>query len=227
MSRRAVDLPKHAGKRERAALFQSGAAVWEAFFGNTSAARQSAMEALQLSRGRDVEYGAALALAITGESTRAQELADDLDKRFPEDTCVRFTYLPVLRARLASNQGKPSQALKWLQAASPNELAVPGVAYFAFYGGLYPAYVRGEAFLAAHRGTEAAVEFKKIISHPGVVFGDPVGALAHLQLGRAFALSGELTNAKTAYQDFLTLWKDADADIPILQQARAENAKLQ
>src|SRR5207253_8284169 len=143
---------------------------------------------LQLSKGRDVEYAAAFALAIAGDSAYAQRLADNLDKRLPEDTCVRFTYLPVLRARLALNHGEPSQALERLQAVIPYELAVPGVAYYAFYGGLYSAYVRGEAFLAAHRGTEAAVEFQKILDHPGVVFGDPVGALAHLQLGRALAL---------------------------------------
>jgi tetratricopeptide (TPR) repeat protein len=226
MSRRAVELPKHAGKRDRAALFQSGAAVWEALFGNTTAARRSATEVLQLSRGRDVQYGAALALAIIGDFARAQELANDLDKRFPEDTCVRFSYLPVLRARLALNRGMPSQAVESLQAAIPNEFAVPGVAYFAFYGGLFPAYLRGEALLAAQKGTEAAVEFQKILDHPAVVFGDPVGALAHVQLGRAFALSGERMKARTAYQNFFTLWKDADTDIPILQQARAEYTRL-
>jgi eukaryotic-like serine/threonine-protein kinase len=227
MSRRAVELPKRAGERERAALYQAGAAVWEAFFGNASVARQSATEALQLSKGRDVEYGAAFALALTGDSSQAQRLADDLEKRFPEDTSIRFNYLPALRARLALNHGDPGQAIEQLQAALPYELAVPGVAFNGFYGGLYPAYVRGEAFLAAHQGAEAAAEFQKVLDHPGIVFGDPIGALAHLQLGRAFALSGEKTKARTAYQGFLTLWKDADPAIPILEQAKAEYAKLQ
>ena len=227
LSRHAVEAPKQAGQSERAALFQSGAAVWEAFFGNTASARRNAMEALQLSKGRDVEYGAAFALATTGDSAQAQRLADDLDKRFPEDTCVRFTYLPVVRARLSLNHGDPAQAIERLQVALPYDLAMPGVAYYAFFGGLYPAYVRGEAYLAARKGVEAAGEFQKILDHPGVVFGDPVGALAHLQLGRAFALTGEKAKARSAYQDFLTLWKDADPSIPILQQAKAEFGRLQ
>jgi predicted Zn-dependent protease len=201
--------------------------VWEAFFGNAAAARQKATEALQLSRGRDVEYGVALALALTGDSSQAQRLADDLDKRFPEDTCVQFSYLPVLRARLALNHGDPSQAIERLQAAIPYELAVPGIAFNGFVGALYPAYMRGEAFLATNQGAAAATEFQKILDHRGIVFGDPIGALAHLQLGRAFALSREKDKANSAYQDFLALWKDADPDIPILKRAKAEYGELQ
>jgi eukaryotic-like serine/threonine-protein kinase len=175
MSRRAVDLAQQAGQRERAALFETGAAVWEALCGNLSAAKQKAREALELSKGRDVEYGTAFALAVAGDSSQAQTLANDLEKRFAEDTSVQLSYLPTLRALLALNHGEPSQAIEVLQTAVPYELAVPGIDYYFFFGGLYPAYVRGEAYLAAHHGTEAAAEFQKILDHPGIVFSDPIG----------------------------------------------------
>ena len=186
------------------------------------------MAALELSKGRDVEYAAGLALALAGDSSRSQALADDLEKRFPEDTFVKFTYVPVLRALSHSTRGKPSDSVEQLQIALPYELAVNGLNFNHFYlGGLHSAYVRGEAFLAAHRYAEAAAEFQKILDHRGIVGADPIGALAHVQLGRAFVLSGDTIKAKAAYQDFLTLWKDADPDIPILRQAKAEYAKLQ
>ncbi|MGI9075685.1 MAG: protein kinase domain-containing protein [Bryobacteraceae bacterium] len=226
MSRRAVDVAQQAGQQERAATYETGAAVWEAFFGNARAARRSAAAALNLSKGRDVEYGCAFALALAGDSAQAEALANDLERRFPEDTSVRFTYLPTLRAKFALNHRAPAQAIELLQTAVPYELAMPGIAFFGFFGGLYPVYVRGEAYLAAHQGAEAATEFQKILDHRGIVFSDPIGALAHLQLGRAFALSGNKTKAKTAYQDFLTLWKAADPDIPVLTQAKAEYATL-
>jgi tetratricopeptide (TPR) repeat protein len=145
--------------------------------------------------------------------------------RFPEDTEVRFTYVPTLRAVLALNNGEPRKAIELLQTAVPYDLAVPG-SWFGFFGFMYPAYVRGEAWLAAHRGAEAATEFQKILDHRGLVFSDPVGAMARLQLGRALDMSGDRTKAKAAYQDFLTFWKDADRDIPILKQAEAEYARL-
>ncbi|MEO7142844.1 MAG: hypothetical protein ABI165_05005, partial [Bryobacteraceae bacterium] len=227
MSRHAVDLAKLAGQQERAASYESAPAVWEAFFGNAPAARRSAEEALKLSKSRDVEYAAAFALALVGDSARAQSYADDLDRRYPEDTSVQFNYLPALRARLALNHGEPSRAIELLQAAVPNELCITAIAFNGlFLGAFYPVYVRGEAYLAAHRGAEAATEFQKILDHRGLVFADPIGALAHLQLGRAFALSGDMAKARTAYRDFLTLWKDADPDIPILKQAKAAYAKL-
>ena len=147
--------------------------------------------------------------------------------RFPEDTSVRFSYLPALRARLALTQGDASKALERLQAALPREVGTTRSSVSGLFGALYPVYVRGEAYLAARRGAEAAAEFQKILDHRGIVVSDPIGALAHLQLGRAFALAGDKTKAKTAYQDFLTLWKDADPDIPIFKQAKAEYAKLQ
>jgi tetratricopeptide (TPR) repeat protein len=224
MSRRAVDLAHQA--RGRAALFETGAALWEAFFGNASAARQGAAAALELSKDRDVEYGAALALALAGDSSRSQTLANDLEKRFPEDSEVRFGYVPAIRALLALNHGEPAKAIELLQIAVPYDLGTPFCSALGFYGVLYTVYVRGQAYLAAHQGAEAAAEFQKMIDRRTIVISDPIGALAHLQLGRALVASGDKTKAKTAYQDFLTLWKDADPDIPILKQAKAEYAKL-
>jgi len=227
MSRRAVDSAQQAGQHERAATYEAGVAASEALFANAPAAKRSAMAALELSKGRDVEYGAAFALALAGDSSRSEALANDLEKRFPEDTSVVFNYLPTLRALFALNHGEPAKAIDLLQVAVPHELAISAIAFFGFFGSFYPAYVRGEGYLATHQGTEAAVEFQKLLDHGGIVFADPVGALAHLQLGRAYALSGDRAKAKTAYQDFLTLWKDADPDIPILKEAKGEYAKLQ
>jgi hypothetical protein len=226
MSRRAVDLAVHASKPESAALYEAGAAVREALFGNAAEGTRGAAAALTLSKGHDVVYGAAVALAIAGDSSRAQALADDLKNRFPEDTSVKLSYVPALRARIALNHGEPAQAIDMLHVTAPYELGVPPSSFIAFYGALYPIYVRGEGYLAAHKGTEAAVEFQKILNHRGLVMSDPIGALAHLQLGRALLLSGDAPKARTAYQDFFTLWKDADADIPILKQAKLEFSKI-
>ena len=185
------------------------------------------MAALALSNGRDVEYTAGLALALSGHSSQSQPLADDLEKRFPEDTFAKFTYVPVLRALSALEHGEPTDSVETLQIALPYELAVNGLNFNHFYlGGLHSAYVRGLAFIAAHRNAEAAAEFQKILDHRGIVAIDPIGVLAHLQLGRVFALSGDRTKAKTAYEAFLALWKDADADVPILKSAKAEYARL-
>jgi len=227
MSRLAVDLAQQSGQREKTSLYATGAALWEAFFGNAPEAGGSAMAALAISKELYVEYGAAFAMAVSGDSSRAQTLANDLEKRFGEDTGTRFSYLPALRARIALNQGQPAKAIELLQIAVPYELGVPRSAIHGNFGALYPIYVRGEAYLAAHQGAEAAAEFQKILNHRGIVISDPIGALTHLQLGRALALSGDKTKAKAAYQDFLTLWKDADSDVPILKQAKAEFAKLQ
>jgi tetratricopeptide (TPR) repeat protein len=226
MSRRAVDLAQQAAHRERAALFETPQALWEAFFGNAPEARRSAMAALKLSKDREVEYGAAFALALSGDSSRSQTLANDLEMHFAEDTSVRFSYVPALRALLALNHREPSKAIELLQAAVPYELGTPRSSIQGFFGALYPIYVRGQSYLAARKGAEAATEFQKIIDHRGIVVSDPVGALAHLQLGRAFALSGDKAKAKIAYRDFLTIWKDADSDVPILKQAKTEYAKL-
>ena len=225
-SLQAATLAQQAGHAERAALFEVGAALREAFFGNPTAATERASAALALAKDREVEYGAALALALAGSSSHAQALAQDLEKSYREDTSVKFSYLPVLRATLALNRRQPSKAIEVLESAAPYELGTPRSNLQGFFGALYPVYVRGEAYLSAHQGAEAAAEFQKIIDHRGILVSDPVGALAHLQLARAFALSGDTAKAKTAYQDFLTLWKDADADIPVLKQAKAGYAQL-
>jgi serine/threonine protein kinase len=176
--------------------------------------------------GRDVTYGIALALAYAEDASQAQSLADDFGKRFPEDTVVQFNYLPTLRAKLALSQANSQQALDSLRAAAPYELGLPALGNYN-WPNLYPVYVRGEIYLAAHQGSEAAAEFQKILDHRGIVLNEPIGALAHLQLGRAYSLQGDAAKTRAAYQDFLTLWKYADPDIPILKQAKAEYAKLQ
>jgi tetratricopeptide (TPR) repeat protein len=161
MWERAIASAQQAGNRETAAIYLAAEAVCEAHCGNWSAARKRARAALEVAKGRDIEYAAAFALALSG------------------------------------------------------------------FGGLYTVYVRGQAYLAAGRGQEAAAEFQKVLDHRGIVLADPVGVLAHLQLGRAYVVSGDRIKARSAYQDFLALWKDADPDIPILKQAKAEYAKLQ
>jgi tetratricopeptide (TPR) repeat protein len=223
---RAIAMAQQAGKHENAALYHAAEAVCDAHFGNAAAAIERAHLALKLAKGRDVEYAAAYALALSGDSSGPRRLAADLEKRFPEDTPVQFEYLPTLGALSALAHRAPSDAVERLQRTLPYDFALPGTAFFAKFGGLYPAYVRGQAYLEAHQGREAAVEFQKILDHRGIVYADPVGALAHLQLGRAYVVSGDLAKSKKAYQDFLTLWKDADANIPVLKQAKAEYAKL-
>jgi len=229
MSQLAADLARKADRRETEALYETDAAVREALFGNVATARRTAGHALEISRSRDVEYGAAFALALSGDSSRSQTLTDDISRRFPEGTIVRFTYLPTLRALLALNRSQPANAVELLKTTIPYECGTMiegGSEFLLGAGNLYPAYVRGIAYLAARRGREAAAEFQKILDHRGIVLSDPIGPLAHLQLGRAYALSGDKTRAKSAYQDFLTLWKDADPDIPILKQAQAERVNL-
>jgi serine/threonine protein kinase/predicted Zn-dependent protease len=224
-SRRAEASAERAEEQETAASYQADAALREALFGNAAEARQRAAAALGLSTGRDVKYGAALALALAGDAARAQALADDLAKRFPEDTVVQFNYLPTLHAQLALSRNDASKAIEALQAAAPYELGDPTEAFNLV--SLYPVYVRGQAYLAGHQETGATAEFQKILDHRGVVFNEPIGALAHLGLARAYALQGDTVKARTAYKDFLTLWKDADPDVPILKEAKAEYAKLE
>ena len=231
MAQRAADLNRQPDQRGRRALIEIGPALWEAFFGNVSAATKRAMAAADLSTDRDVEFGAAFVLALSAEPSRSRALAKDLDTRFPEDSAVQFIYLPQIRALLALNddskEGGASRSIELLQIARPYDGGFPPSGAPMFIGIFYPIYVRGLAYLAAHRGAEAATEFRKILDGRSVVVSDPIGALAHLQLGRAFVLSGDKTRAKTAYQDFLTLWKEADPDLPILKQAQAEYARLQ
>ena len=227
MWERALAMAEQDGNREGAARYAAAEAVCEALFGNNEAAKERVRTALKLAKDRDVEYAAAFALALSGDSSESQRLSGDLEKRFPEDTPVQFEYLPTLRALFALAHQAPLDAVERLQKALPYDFALPGTAFFAKFGGLYPAYVRGEAYMRAGKGKEATAEFQKILDHRGVVLADPIGALAHLQLGRAYGLMGDNGKAKTAYQEFLALWKDADPDLPILQQAKAEYAKLQ
>jgi len=224
LTHRAVDSAQHADEKETAADYAAEAAVREALVGNIILARQQAQAAMSLSNGRDVQAMSAIALALAGDSTQATRLADDLGKRFSEDTIVQVTYLPTIHAASALRANDPGKAIQSLSATAPYELGGP-VQTLNFF--LYPVYVRGEAYLAMRQGTAAAAEFQKIIDHPGLVVNEPIGALVHLQLGRAYAMAGDTAKAKSAYQDFLALWKDADPDIPILNKVKAEYAKLQ
>jgi DNA-binding winged helix-turn-helix (wHTH) protein len=225
-SRQAADSAGRTGEKEIVATYYAASALREALFGNTDKARQQATVVKGSSTWRDMNYGMALALAYAEDADQAQALADDLGKRFPEDTVVQFNYLPTLRAKLALLRSNPRQALEALRVAAPYELGLPAIQYYN-WPNLYPVYVRGEAYLAAHQGNEAAAEFQKILDHRGIVLNEPLGALAHLQLGRAYAMQGDTAKSRAAYQDFLTLWKDADPDIPIFKQAKAEYVKLQ
>ena len=222
----AVQIAQRSGPGERAGLFESGRAVWEAFYGNAAAARQSASQALALGRGRDVDYAAAFALALAGDLPQSRRLAEDLAREFPESTFVQSMYLPTLRALSSLNAHDPAAAIQALQIASRYDLALGGVGYIGRFGGLYPIYVRGLAYLAARQPAEAAAEFQRILDHRSIVLVDPMDAMARLQLARALALSGDTVKAKRAYDDLLTLWKDADPDVPVVREARAEYARL-
>jgi hypothetical protein len=214
------------GGREEAATYQAARAVWEALCGNAAEAKNVANEALKVASGRDVQYAARLAMALSGDSSRAEQAAGDLEKGFPEDTFVNFTYAPVLHALAKLGEGKPADAVERLEIAHRYELAPNGLSFSFYLGGLHSAYVRGEAFLAAHRYAEAAAEFQKILDHRGAVGLDTIGPLAELQLGRVFALSGDKSRAKAAYETFLSFWNNADPDVPILKRAKAEYARL-
>jgi tetratricopeptide (TPR) repeat protein len=260
-SRQAATSADRAGEKEVEAGCEATAALWEAFYGNATEARQHAAATLAKSNGRDAQYAAALALAVIGDSTRAQTLAEDLQKRFPDDTVVRFNYLPTLHAQLFLNAPDRSpnlspdrspdrsrdrspdrssndssdhsperssenvaKAVQALTLAAPYDLGIPGNT--TFWTNLYPVYVRGQAFLAAHQGAQAAAEFQKILDWRGVVANEPIGALAHLGLARSYALTGDAAKSRAAYNAFLTLWKDAEPSIPILKQATTEYANL-
>jgi len=224
LSRQASNSAKRAGENEPAVTYEAVAALREGLFANADKAVQRTALAKERSGGPDKYYAVVLALAYAGDAS--QELADKFNESFPENTVVQFNYLPTLRAKLALSHANPQQALADLEVAAPYELGSP-TSWFYNWPNLYPVYVRGEAYLAAHSGSEAAAEFQKILDHRGIVFNEPIGALAHLQLGRAYALQGDTAKSRAAYHDFLTLWKDADPDIPIFKQAKAEYAKLQ
>jgi eukaryotic-like serine/threonine-protein kinase len=224
LTRRAADSAQRANEKEAAAEYKSHSAVREALAGDMPSAKRDAQAALALAAGRQVEGFSAVALGLAGDSAQAERLAADLGKRFSEDTVVKFNYLPMIRAATALHSGAGKRAIDALSASAPYEL---GETNTSFTFALYPVYMRGEAYLAEKQGAAAGNEFQKILDHAGLVGNAPLAALVHLGLGRAYALPGDSAKSMTAYQDFFALWKDADPDIPILKEAKAEYAKLQ
>ncbi len=229
LSERAGLLAREAGLVERTGLFQGTNALWNALFGVREQAQRNAMAALSAPHGRDSAYGPAFALALLQDSARVRKTIAELEKRFPEDTSVQFSYLPALRGSEFLNHGDAAKALEATEAATPYDFAVPGTAYFTgpLFGALYPIYVRGLAYARLGRHTEAAAEFQKILDHPGLMLNDPVGPMARLQLARSLAASGDRSRSAAVYNDLLAIWKDADPDLPVVQQAKSESAKLQ
>ena len=236
LTKRAMDSSIRADSKESGAIWRAIAAQWEAAYGNGTEARKKAVEALKLApTSQSVESEAALAFAMAGETTRAASLAQDLEKRFPLDTQMRLLWLPAIHAQLALDRNNPAPALNALQAASPIELGQ--VLFVLNISCLYPVYIRGEGYLANGQGSAAAAEFQKILDHNGIVWNCWTGALAHLGVARANALESRTARgvdadaarvrALAAYKDFLTLWKDADPEIPVLREAKTEYAKLQ
>ncbi len=224
LTRGAADSAQRANQKEAAAEYQSHSAVREAITGDMPSAKQDAQIAIAQAAGRHVQGFSAIALGLAGDSSQAERLAADLGKRFSEDTIVKFDYVPMIQAAIALHSGDGKRAIDALAASVPYEL---GETNTAFTFALYPVYLRGEAYLATKQGAAAAAEFQKILDHSGVAGNEAIAALVHLGLGRAYALAGDNGKSKAAYQDFLTLWKDADPDIPILIAAKAEYAKLQ
>jgi eukaryotic-like serine/threonine-protein kinase len=225
LSQRAVQSARVNDLKESAAYWQMNEALREAEFGNAARANERSTSALTMASTRDVQILAALAFARAGDSTRAQRLADEVQKQFPLDTIIGEYWLPTVRAAIEINRNNPSKAIKFLKTATPYELGdVADIEYGVLF---YPMYVRGQAYLLLHQGADAAAEFQKFLDHPTIVANNPLFVLAHLGLARAQALQGDTDKSRAAYQDFFTLWKDADQDIPILKQAKAEYAKLQ
>jgi eukaryotic-like serine/threonine-protein kinase len=236
LTKQSLDSAIRVDNKESGAIWQANAALEQAAYGNPPEARQAATEALKLApTSQGVEVEAALAFAMAGETQRAESLAQDLGKRFPLDTQMHSLWLPAIQAQLALDKKNPASALTALHAASPIELGQ--IAFVTNISCLYPTYIRGEAYLALGQGKEAAAEFQKILDHSGIVWNCWTGALAHLGVARANALQSRTSQgadadaarvrALAAYKDFLTLWKDADPDIPVLKEAKAEYAKLQ
>jgi eukaryotic-like serine/threonine-protein kinase len=220
LSRRAVDSAVRADAKETGAGDLAAQALREAEVDNPTLARQDATRALQLAPGRYVKVLAALVLARSGETAQAKTMLDEMRKAEPTNTVLKVYWFPVIEAALALQQQQPAQAVVALEPALPYELG-------GGFSIIYPAYIRGQAYLAQKNGPAAAAEFQKFLDHTGLVGNNVLGSLAHLQLARAYAMSGDPAKAKTAYQDFLGLWKNADPDVPILKEAKAEYAKLQ
>ena len=225
LSQRAIDSARGNDSKETAAAWQMNAALREAEFDNPSRSRQQIALALAEAPTRDVSVLAALAFSRIGDIDQAEKMAHDLARLFPLNTAINRYWLPAIYASIEMRRNNPARALEGLQATAPYELGSP-LPQFEVGGTLYPVYIRGEVYLSLHQGKEAAAEFQKLLDHRGVAVSCPLGALARLQLGRAYALQGDTIRSRAAYQDFLTLWKDADADIPILIAAKSEFAKL-
>jgi serine/threonine protein kinase/tetratricopeptide (TPR) repeat protein len=221
-SRRAVESAVRADSKETAALWRVNAALREAELGNVASAKDGVAAALALSSGQNVKTMAALTLARIGDAVPAKTVADELKKNYPTNTMLKVYWLPTVNAVIELSKHNSSQAIVLLESAAPYELGIPGNV-----SAVYPAYVRGQAYLLVNNGTAAIAEFRKLLDSKGIALNFVTGSLVHLQLGRAYAMQGDTAKAKVAYQDFLTLWKDADPDIPILKQAKAEYAKLQ
>ena len=222
LTRRAMDSALRNDAKETAATYQAAAGLWEAESGSREQALADTHAAVKLAPNRDVRAMAALALARAGDSAGAKKLVAELDKTFPLDTLTQTYWLPTIRAAIALQGKDPNRAVELLKVTSAIELGQPGPPV-----PLCPVYLRGEAYLMLHDGNSASAEFQKFIDHRGVVGNFPWGALARLGLARAYAEQGNTVKARAAYQDFLTLWNDADPDIPIYKQAKAEYAKLQ
>jgi eukaryotic-like serine/threonine-protein kinase len=225
LSRQAVESARRNDLREVAANWEMNSAIREVEFGNIPQARREVEQSLKLATTKDSRTIAAIVLARAGDTTRAQALADGLQKDYPQSTELNLYWLPSIRAAVYLNRGNPEEALKLLDPTTPYELGYPRP---QLEGGslVYPAYLRGQAYLLLHRGSEAAAEFRKFIDQRAVVVNCPFGALARLWLGRAHAMEGNSAEARKSYEDFFTLWKEADPDIPILRQAKSEFAKL-
>ncbi len=225
-SRQAVTSALQSDLKETAALWQLNAALREAEFGNVEQARQLVTAGLTISSTRDVQTLTALTLASVGEMARAQAISEELEKQHPLNTFINHYWLPTIRAYNELHRGNPRQAIRLLEVATPYDLAFPSP-QFEEGGQLYPVYVRGKAYLLLNQGAEAANEFRKMLDHSGLLINSPLRALAELQLGRALTMNGDTPGGRKAYQDFFALWKDADPDIPVLKEAKAEYAKLQ
>jgi Flp pilus assembly protein TadD len=222
LSRRAVESAIRSDDRETAAMWQVNAALREVEIGNVNGARQGVEAAMRLAASRELNILAALVLTRTGDEARSRTMIKKLEAENPTDTTLKTYWLPTLKASLELQAGKPESALSLLQTASPYELGEA-----SYISSMYPAYVRGQAFLMANNGTAAEIEFKKLLDHPGIVQNDILGALSRVQLARAHVIMGHGKEARNHYGDFLALWKDADSDVPILKQTKAEYAKLQ
>jgi serine/threonine protein kinase/tetratricopeptide (TPR) repeat protein len=225
LSQRAIESAHGNDSKETAAAWRMNAALREAELNNAARARQEIVAALAEAPTRDVSVLAALAFARIGDTDRADRMAHDLGEQFPLNTAIDRYWLPAIYASIQIKLGKPTKALEYLQATSQYELGTP-LPQFEVGGSLYPAYIRGEVYLLLRKGKEAAAEFQKLLDHRGIALNSPLGALARLQLGRAYALQGDTGQSRAAYQDFLRLWKDADLDIPLLNVAKSEYAKL-